>query len=272
MTPSKPAEVLLLAPTFTWQAYANLGRDPEIYPGLSHYALHGDGSAVYISTRLKPMPGIGPAARVEVDAVDSFLAADPDDPGGLGTHLLMADLYANYWLEQTGADFGVTTDGALHARGAAALEGCRTLVLSAHPEYWTGAMLDALEQFIDDGGNVIYLGGNGLYWVTSVHPARQHLLEVRRQAGSQTSSAEPGNRTTCSSRSREAPGTTGPGGPTAQCSWASRLRVRDVDPLRADARLLHRRVLLGVRRRGQLHDRGRGAEHGRRRRVRVRSL
>jgi len=192
VTPGKPAEVLLLAPTFTWQAYANLGRDPEIYPGLSHYALHGDGSAVYISTRLKPMPGIGPAARVEVDAVDSFLAADPDDPGGLGTHLLMADLYANYWLEQTGADFGVTTDGALHARGAAALDGCRTLVLSAHPEYWTGAMLDALEQFIDGGGNVIYLGGNGLYWVTSVHPARPHLLEVRRQAGSQTSSAEPG--------------------------------------------------------------------------------
>ena len=39
VTPGQPAEVLLLAPTFTWQAYANLGRDPEIYPGLSHYAL-----------------------------------------------------------------------------------------------------------------------------------------------------------------------------------------------------------------------------------------
>jgi N,N-dimethylformamidase len=95
--PSKPAQVLLLAPTFTWQAYANLGRDPDLYPGLSHYALHSDGSPVYISTRLKPMPGIGPAARIEVDGVDSFLAADPATPAGSVTHLLMADLYVNYW-------------------------------------------------------------------------------------------------------------------------------------------------------------------------------
>jgi N,N-dimethylformamidase len=189
--PRRPAEVLLLAPTFTWQAYANLGRDPDVYPGLSHYALHSDGSPVFISTRRKPMPGIGPAARVEVDAVDAFLSADPADPGGVATHLMMADLYANYWLDRTGTDFGIITDGVLHDRGSAALEGCRTLVLSAHPEYWTGAMLDALEQFIDRGGSVMYLGGNGLYWVTSVHPTQPYLLEVRRWAGSQTSSAEP---------------------------------------------------------------------------------
>jgi N,N-dimethylformamidase len=55
-------------------------------------------------------------------------------------------------------------------------------------------MLDALERFIDRGGNVMYLGGNGLYWVTSVHPSRPHLLEVRRWAGSQTSSADAGER------------------------------------------------------------------------------
>ncbi len=200
------APVLLLAPTFTWQAYANLGRDPELYPGRSHYALHDDGSPVYISTRLKPMPGLGPAARVEVDAVDSFLA-DPADTGAAGpaeadaagpaeaaTHLLMADLYVRYWLEQTGADFGVITDDDLHSGGGSVLAGCRTLVLSAHPEYWTGAMLDTLGQFIDRGGNVMYLGGNGLYWVTSVHPSRPHLLEVRRWAGSQTSNAKPGER------------------------------------------------------------------------------
>lgn len=189
--PRRSAKVLLLAPTFTWQAYANLGRDPALYPGLSHYALHSDGSPVFITTRRKPMPGIGPSARVEVDAVDAFLATDSGAPADAATHLLMADLYANYWLERTGTDFGITTDGILHDRGLAALGGCRTLVLSAHPEYWTRAMLDAVEQFIGQGGNLMYLGGNGLYWVTSVHPTEPHLLEVRRWAGSQTSSAEP---------------------------------------------------------------------------------
>jgi N,N-dimethylformamidase len=159
--PAAPKPVLLLVPTFTWQAYANLGRDRELYPGRSHYALHDDGSPVYISTRRKPMPGLGPAARVEVDAVDSFLAGDSSGPAGpadspeAATHLLMADLYASYWLELTGADFGVITDEDLHGEGTSALEGCQTLVLSAHPEYWTGAMLDALGQFIDLGGSVM---------------------------------------------------------------------------------------------------------------------
>lgn len=189
--PTSPPPVLLLAPTYTWQAYANLGRDPDRYPGLSHYALHRDGSPVYVTTRLKPMPTIAPGARIEVDSPDAFTGAEADD-SAVGAHLLMADLYANYWLEQTGTDFGVITDGHLHAAGDGALEGCRTLVLSAHPEYWTRSMLDTLERFVDGGGSLMYLGGNGLYWVTSVDPDRPHLMEVRRKDGSQTWQSEAG--------------------------------------------------------------------------------
>jgi N,N-dimethylformamidase len=186
--PSRPAPVLLLAPTYTWQAYANLGRDPAAYPGLSHYALHRDGSPVYVTTRLKPAPTLSPQARVEVDGVDSFLG-DDSGPTASATHLLMADLYVNYFLERAGVDFGVITDEDLHLGGAESLAGCRTLVLSAHPEYWTRAMLDALEAFLARGGSVMYLGGNGLFWVTSVHPSRPHLLEVRRRGGGQTTAA-----------------------------------------------------------------------------------
>jgi N,N-dimethylformamidase len=194
VTADAAAPVLLVVPTFTWQAYANLGRDPRAYPGLSHYAVHRDASPVYVSTRLKPIPTIEPGARIEVDGVDSF-AGEGSDAAALyeaPSHLLMADLYVNRWLETTGVPFSVMTDGILHARGADALAGARTVVLSAHPEYWTAAMLDALESFIDGGGSVLYMGGNGLYWVTSVHPAKPHLLEVRRRGGSQTSSAPAG--------------------------------------------------------------------------------
>jgi N,N-dimethylformamidase len=192
VTPARPLRVLLVAPTYTWQAYANLGRDPGIWPGRSHYALHGDGSPVYITTRLKPMPTIEPGARVEVDGVDAFAGDAGGGPAGTATHLLMADLYANYWLERAGVPFGVITDEDLQMRGEEALAGCRTLILSAHPEYVTAAMLDVLESFIAAGGSLIYLGGNGLYWVSSVRPDKPHLLEVRRGGGSQTSAAAPG--------------------------------------------------------------------------------
>jgi N,N-dimethylformamidase len=102
----------------------------------------------------------------------------------------MADLYAWHWLSQEGFGPAVLDDRQLHTHGASALDGVEVLVLSAHPEYWTSHMLDALQGYLDQGGSVIYLGGNGLYWVTSLHPSKPHLMEVRRWGGSQTWSVE----------------------------------------------------------------------------------
>jgi N,N-dimethylformamidase len=39
----------------------------------------------------------------------------------------------------------------------------------------------------------MYLGGNGFYWVTSFHPAKPHLIEVRKgESGSRAWQARPG--------------------------------------------------------------------------------
>jgi N,N-dimethylformamidase len=179
--------VTLLAPTLTWQAYANLGRHPDVWPGRSHYSVHTDGSPVFVTTSRKPTPTFAPDARVQVDEADGFLA----DNGV--THLLMADLYAEYWLTGFGTH-AVMDDRDLHRGGLAALDGVRAIVLSAHPEYWTASMLDAIDAFLERGGSLICLGGNGLYWVTSLHPDKPHLMEVRRWAGSQTSSAAASER------------------------------------------------------------------------------
>jgi N,N-dimethylformamidase len=181
-------EITLLVPTLTWQAYANLGRD-ETWPGLSHYSLHSDGSPVTVTTSRRPSQTFAPSARLEVDAGDGFAT------GTNATHLMMADLYAWFWLRREFPDrCGVIDDRDLHSRGADALEGTKVLVLSAHPEYWTSAMLDALDVHLARGGSVVYLGGNGLYWVTSVHPTKPHLMEIRRWGGSQTWSIEETDR------------------------------------------------------------------------------
>lgn len=181
--------VTLLAPTLTWQAYANLGRDCAEWPGLSHYAFHSDGSPVIITTTRRPSQTFAPGARLEVGGGNGFATGDN------ASHLLMADLYAWYWLRREfPSDCGVIDDRDLHLRGLSAVSGAAVLVLSAHPEYWTRAMLDTLEQFLGQGGSVIYLGGNGLYWVTSLDAENPHLMEVRRWGGSQTCSVDETDR------------------------------------------------------------------------------
>ena len=41
-------------------------------------------------------------------------------------------------------------------------------------------MLDALDAYLAGDGRLMYLGGNGFYWVTAMDPRRPHVVEVRR--------------------------------------------------------------------------------------------
>jgi len=183
------SKVVFLAPTITWQAYTNfnevsnefnlestesspwlpedlfIASHPEV--GISLYDHHSDGSTPFYSTRLRPNLSGGP--KYKYAALDS-------------PHLFAADLYIIDWLEQKGIEFDVITDEDLHFDGAAAVDGYQVLITGAHPEYWTHDMLDGLERFLNRGGNLMYLGGNGLYWVTSMH-AECPVIEVRRSMG-----------------------------------------------------------------------------------------
>ena len=42
-------------------------------------------------------------------------------------------------------------------------------------------MRRAYERYLAEGGRLMYLGGNGCWWVTSVDPVRPHAIEVRKQ-------------------------------------------------------------------------------------------
>src|SRR5262249_4050345 len=83
-------------------------------------------------------------------------------------------------------------DEDIHTDGQSLLDGYKVLVAGSHPEYWSGQMLDALEGYLAAGGRLMYLGGNGFYWVTSVDPERPHLIELRRWGGTGAWKAERG--------------------------------------------------------------------------------
>lgn len=191
------AEVVYLAPTNTYLAYANerlyeqaqaymgddyvlpeqdlfLSEHPEL--GKSIYDLHNDGSGVQYSSRLRPILNIRPHYR-NWRAVRHF----------------SADLYITGWLERRQQPYDVITDEDLHWEGQELLASYKVIITGSHPEYWTRPMLIALKQYLAAGGRLMYLGGNGFYWVTSLDADRSYLLEVRRgNAGTRSSDTPPG--------------------------------------------------------------------------------
>lgn len=165
------ADALVLVPTFSWQAYSTNRQpftwteDGAIDLGVGTYDRHADGSPVYYTSARRP-----------------HRAGVPDRGfRAYGAHNLTANLYLIDWLDQSGIPYDVASDHHLHRDGSELLEHYRCVVLGSHPEYWSAAMLGALLHYQEAGGRVMYLGGNGLYWVTSVDPERPWLIEVRKR-------------------------------------------------------------------------------------------
>ena len=165
------ADALVLVPTFSWQAYSSNRQpftwteDGAIDLSLGTYDLHADGSPVYYTSARRPH---------RAGAPDRGFRA-------YGAHNLTANLYLIDWLDELAIPYDVASDHHLHRDGPELLSPYRCVVLGSHPEYWSAAMLQALVSYQEAGGRVMYLGGNGLYWVTSVDPERPWLIEVRKR-------------------------------------------------------------------------------------------
>ncbi|HLZ31158.1 MAG TPA: N,N-dimethylformamidase beta subunit family domain-containing protein [Chloroflexota bacterium] len=187
------APVAFLAPTLTYLAYANerlywnegyLEKRPLLTPleteppdldqylaehrelGLSLYDVHSDGSGCGYSSRRRPILNMRPKYRAWRlhDAPRHFAA----------------DLYLVAWLEERGFAYDVITDEDLDREGSALLARYRAVLTGSHPEYYTAAMHAGVQDYLTGGGRLMYLGGNGFYWVTSVDPEQPHVIELRR--------------------------------------------------------------------------------------------
>lgn len=185
---SSSARVAFVAPTFTYTAYSNfvpgldqveimtgqaadlepdddwVRRHPEV--GLSMYNRHSDGSGICHVSQLRPMLDMDPRHRFWLS-----------NGGGWA---VSGDMYLVDWLEHEGIPYDVLTDEHIHAEGSVALEDYAAVITGAHPEYCSSAMLDGYRNYLAGGGRLMYLGGNGFYWVTTPVPERPCSIEVRR--------------------------------------------------------------------------------------------
>jgi N,N-dimethylformamidase beta subunit-like protein len=195
------AAIALLMPTLSYLAYANEHAaltnpvaitdfdlwdymQPEDHltmdvPLLGLYDKHRDGVGCCYSSRLRPIVNMRPHYHL---------------PLVRSAHQFAADLHLVDWLHEKGLDVDVITDDVLHDERLELLERYRVVVTGTHPEYWTTSMLDALCDYLAGGGRLMYLGGNGFYWVTSIDPTRPHVIEVRRgRRGTGTWRGAPGD-------------------------------------------------------------------------------
>jgi len=181
------AKIAVLMPTLTYLVYANfhlvgpwkgwgynpygtalmplnehdieIMQAPDDY-GRSPYDYHADGYGVQYASWRRPILGMRPRQAFSFN--------------------YQVDFYLIDWLEQHGFEYDVITDHDLHREGVEILKPYRVVMTGSHPEYYTWEMLDAWEEYLVHGGRGMYLGGNGGYWVTAIHPEKPWLAEVRR--------------------------------------------------------------------------------------------
>lgn len=201
------AKIAVMMPTTSYMAYANEhlannagGAELLVYRvpimqqqnmylsehreyGGSIYDTHTDGSGICMSTRLRPILSMRPK-------YDHFLSQAPWQ--------YPADLHLIYWLEQMGYEYDVITDEDVSYDGLRLIEQYNVILTGSHPEHNTGSQLDALHDYKQRGGRLMYMGADGFYWVHSYHPSyedrgRGVLTEMRRcESGIRTWRADPG--------------------------------------------------------------------------------
>ena len=196
------AKVAILFPTYTYQVYANFERDNfdetfcgrrtawGVYPhhpaehkefGLSTYNWHSDGSGVAFSSLRRPVLTLRAGQMAYVD------------PRGSGLRHFPADMHLATWLDAMGIAWDAITDHDLEREGTALLSRYACVLTGTHPEYQSLGTLNAVRDWLGEGGRLAYMGGNGFYWRVAISDAVPDTLELRRtESGTRAWAAEPG--------------------------------------------------------------------------------
>jgi hypothetical protein len=165
------ASVAVLASNITWNAYNSFG-------GRSNY-IHPDRlpATPTVNSRLELKRYTDPQ-HLNYDT-DTYLPLSFDRPepiccipehesitgpieGRAACHVAPTEWRLLGWLERQRFHYDYWAETQLHS-GQLPLEDYRVLIISTHPEYWSGAMYDRVKNWVfHRGGRLMYLGGNGI--------------------------------------------------------------------------------------------------------------
>ena len=133
--------------------------------------MHTDNSGVYYSSKKRPIIDFQPKFIGKLGGKDSNVWQFNAD-----THILG-------WFDHFKLKYDVVTDHDIHSKGHSILKNYKTLVTGTHPEYYSLNMLNALQTYVNNGGRIMYLGGNGFYWRISFDLKDNSVIECRKSEG-----------------------------------------------------------------------------------------
>ena len=163
-----------------WKGYPHNPAEHTQY-GLSTYNYHSDGSGICHASHRRPLFNLRPGYQTFGNTSCS------------GLRHFQADSHLISWLHKKGIDYDIVTDEDLQIHGSSAISAYKAVTTGTHPEYHTSETLNALRDYRDTGGNLVYLGGNGFYWRIALHKENDGMLEIRRaEDGIRAWAAEPG--------------------------------------------------------------------------------
>lgn len=196
------ADLLLVLPDITWQAYNLFPEDGHTGASLYH-AWDGQGRLLGESQA---------AVTVSFDR--------PHAGAGLPLHVGHAYDFIR-WAERYGYDLAYATASDLHA-GLVEPSRHRALIFPGHDEYWSEPMRRTVERARDGGTSLIFLSANTMYWRVDLtsgasgEPGR--LLNCRKRQRVPADSPAAGPAGAASALWRDA------GSPSSTC-WASSTRA-----------------------------------------------
>ena len=98
------------------------------------------------------------------------------------------EYYLLEWLDTNSYNYDVVTDFDLH-NNSEILDNYKCFIIHNHAEYWTKEMVKQLYKFIKNGGNLMNLAGNAIFWKTTIN---NNQLEVRKDRSYHTHTNEKG--------------------------------------------------------------------------------
>jgi hypothetical protein len=181
--PDRPSNLLVLS-TNTWQAYNQWG-GKCLYSGATEVSFRRPIERGYITRAFDPdgydgrVANIGPL-DLDHQRLQRYLADHEYPLWTASSGWFNWERRLVEWAEQEGIELDYAVDADLDS-DTGLLDARRLVLAAGHSEYWSSAMRDAVDRFVDAGGNFLILSGNTCFW--QVRYSADHESMICYKAG-----------------------------------------------------------------------------------------